>query len=195
MRLALVCVCLCLVSGIAHANYAKRYENQCPLTARIDKAQTAISLRGVALYKQYAQDVYAGAFYSKNVLKTPEEALADRGPKRLLFSVLHSSPTLVTLIEQGLKLNNSPQTLKKEQIYISQFLNIINRTYKVGDSLALDYLPSGNTQVLLNNLPIGEIEDPEFYKYLLKMWMGRRPPSFKFQEDLFSIVNAPAIVN
>ena len=154
-----------------------------------------MSLHGIAIYKHYAHDIYAGAFYAQDHDKTPQAALNDPGPKRMLFLILSTSLPFQDLIESGLKRNNAPKILKKEQVRLSQFLHILDRKYSVGDVIVFDRIPKVGTQIMVNNLELGVIEGDEFYDVLLKIWMGRQPPSFKFREDLFSILNAPAIVN
>jgi hypothetical protein len=51
--------------------------------------------------------------------------------------------------------------------------------------VAFDYLPKKGTRITVNNSVEGIISSQSFYSNLLKIWMGRQPPSDKFQDELF----------
>lgn len=195
MRLVACILVLFFSASTVWSFQGKSFQQQIPSSARLDTNRGWVELRGIGVARHYAQDVYAGAFYSFHPDRTPQEALNDPEPKRMLFLILSQTPPFNELIIESLKLNNAPKLLKLEQVRISRFLQLIDKNYSIGDVITFDYIPKVGTQIMVNNLSLGVIDGDEFYTVLLKMWMGRQPPSIKFREDLFSILNAPTIVN
>lgn len=146
-----------------------------------------LTLRGVGLDRRFFQDNYMGGYYSLNPVNDPTEALQDDGPKRMIFYFLRASNDFHLWFEEAIELNNSPIDLTREQINIGQFLDFINSPLQRGDTLVLDYVPNVGTKVSIKGSFRGVIKGNEFYNLVLKVWMGRQPPSKKFRKDLFNL--------
>lgn len=156
-------------------------------TIVLEETGDVLTLRGVGLHKVFFEDSYLGAFYSLNLLKEPAEALIDRGPKRMVFYFLRPINNFQELLESAIVVNNSPEQIEREQLNIGQFLDYINFPLQKGDTIVLDYVPNVGTKVIVKGSFRGVIKGNEFYNLVLKVWMGRQPPSNKFRKDLFNL--------
>lgn len=181
---------LCLLVFLFHSSIlmALIFDNQeIPKTVVLEDTGDVLTLRGAALHKNFFTDGYIGAFYSLDVVSTPAQALADAGPKRMWFFFLRSFDSPKKYWEQAIKNNNSPQVLERDQINISQFFKMVDYPLNEGDILILDYIPNVGTRVIVKGTVRGIIKGNEFYSLILKVWMGRQPPSEKFRKDLFNL--------
>lgn len=158
-----------------------------PKTVVIEDTGDVLKLRGVALHKIFFKDGYIGAFYSLDSISTPAQAIADAGPKRMWFYFLHAFDAPKKYWEEAIENNNSPEIVERDQISISQFLKMIDLPLNEGDILILDYIPNVGTRVIVKGTVRGIIKGNEFYSLVLKVWMGRQPPSEKFRKDLFNL--------
>lgn len=153
----------------------------------LEETGDVLTLRGVGLHKVFFEDSYLGAFYSLNTLKEPADALKDRGPKRMEFYFMRPVHNFRDLFEAAIAVNNPPATVEREQLNIGQFLDMINFPLQKGDTIVLDYVPNVGTKVSVKGSFQGVIKGNEFYDLVLKVWMGRQPPSKKFRKDLFNL--------
>lgn len=176
-----------LLLTFALAGYAVQNYSQVPATVALEETGEVLTLRGVAVHKAFFQDTYLGAFYSLNPLKDAKAAREDSGPQRMSFYFLQPIPEFKKYWARALSANNSPAMLIQEQITISQFLKMIDSPLHKGDTLVLDYMPNIGTKVILKGSVKGIIKGNEFYSLILKVWMGRQPPSEKFKKDLFNL--------
>lgn len=163
-----------------------------PKTTVLEETGDVLTLRGIALHKRFFEDSYLGAFYSVNPLHDPQEALEDTGPKRMWFYLLRNSDNskqgdFKIYWSDAIHDNNPPEIISREQINISQFISFFNTPLKKGDIVVLDYIPNIGTKVIINGALRGTIKGNEFYDLILKIWMGRQPPSEKFRKELFNL--------
>ncbi len=163
------------------------YKIDIPKTTVLEETGDVLKLRGAALHKLYFRDSYIGAFYSLNPDISPQQALIDVGPKRMWLYFLRTVDNLKEYWEEGIDENNPPDIIEREQISISQFFKMVDLPLQEGDTLVLDYIPNVGTKVIIKGAVKGIIKGNEFYNLVLKVWMGRSPPSEKFRKDLFNL--------
>ena len=172
--------------AICFSSYHFR-DQEIPNTAVLEETGDVLDCRGIALEKHFFQDNYIAAFYSQRHVKNPLEALTDTGPRRMLIVVLRSVDNFKEMLETAITENNSPDVIERDQISISQFLKSIDYPLRKGDILVLDYVPNVGTKVTVKGSLRAIIKGAEFYNLILKIWMGREPPSKKFRNDLFNL--------
>jgi hypothetical protein len=191
VSLSLYCTVFILLlmtsQGLHAASSNPNAQPEIPRTAVLEETGDVLKCRGIALHKNFFQDSYMGAFYSQNVVTTPQQALLDVGPRRMLLVFLKPVDNLRMQWEEGIEENNSPEIVQREQISISQFLKSIDHPLRKGDIVVLDYVPNVGTKVTVKGSPKAIIKGNEFYNLILKVWMGRQPPSNKFRKDLFNL--------
>lgn len=181
---ALILLCLPLFCLAANKEF---YGRSIPLTVIMEETGDSLTLRGVALDKHFFEDNYIAAFYSLNPVMDASAALADQGPKRMVFYFLRTNNHFRQSLQDAIEENNSPQMLQREQINISQLLKIFDVEFHEGDVIILDCIPKLGIKITVRGTVKVVIKDTEIYNLVLKTWMGRQPPSKKFRKDLFNL--------
>ena len=152
-----------------------------------DKVQLGASellLNGAGIRTRVFFKVYVGALYLTQKKSTAAEVLTLGGPKRVALSLLRdlSAQQLNEAFESGINANNSPADLQAMQPRIAQLLALLTDG-KAGDVILLDFVPEAGTTVSLNGQVKGKaIPGEDFYRALLRIWLGDKP----VDEDLKS---------
>jgi len=126
--------------------------------------------------------VYVGALYLKAQRTAVNDVLNDPGAKRIVMSFLYKEVSTKKLVEgwnKGFAGNNKPEDLKLLQDRIDQFNALFNTVYK-GDVIRLDYKPAEGTQVWINETLKDTVTGEDFFRAVLKIWLGPKPA----EEDL-----------
>lgn len=147
-----------------------------------------LTAQGAALRSKFFFDVYVAAFYAVGKARTPSEALALPGPKRMWFRFLRVVPKnkFIEAWQEGFANNNSAATLEQNKKLINIFLDLFDNDMANGDIMTVDYIPNKGTQVSLNGKVKGTISGEHFYSLVLSVWMGEHPPNQQFQKALLS---------
>jgi hypothetical protein len=84
---------------------------------------------------------------------------------------------LLKAFKDGIEANHSPAELAALTSQIKQMEQIFNTVdhVKIDDVITIDYLPDTGTQIYLNGKLLGIVLGPEFYRALLKIWLGNEP--------------------
>lgn len=146
-------------------------------------------LQGAGMRTKFIIDVYVGAFYASKRINTPSQALADKGPKRMWFYIVHSkikAEQFRDAWQKGIVNNNSDREIKQEKKFIEQFIDLFDRNFTKGDIVTIDFVPGEGTRVSINSKLRGTIPSEHLYKIVLSTWMGEQPPSQRFQDALLS---------
>lgn len=144
---------------------------------QIDKHQ--LLLNGAGIRKKLLFKVYIGALYMTEKARTTDAVLADTGVKRMSFILLRdvSGKQVLDGISQAILPNNSEEEMKA----IDARLNLFEKMFvsvpeiKTGEIVNLDYIPGQGTRVSVNGVDKGHIEGQDFYRSLLKIWVGKKP--------------------
>jgi len=153
----------------------------------IEETGSVLTLRGWGVLKEDSIPMYQIAFYSLNPLKNTMEVLKDSGSKRLMIIFLKGDQNFVNNTKLAITKNNPPKMLSKEQISMSQFLKMIDLPFQAGDTLIIDYVPDVGTKVVASDSFRGIIQGQDFFNLIVKIWLGRQPPSQKLKQDLFNL--------
>ena len=160
---------------------------------QISYAQTdldGMSLRGLAIYQQLRTDYYVGGLYLPQPAATPDDAFFMPGPKRMDLRVVAESWSDRRFSQQWNQLiliNNSADIQKAQQDNIIAFATMLKDDLKAGDHMTIDLLPEQGTVIKLNGTTLLQSSDPEFFNLLLSCWIGARPPSTGFKQDMLSM--------
>jgi hypothetical protein len=134
-------------------------------------------LNGAGIRKKLFIKVYVAGLYLTVKRTTASEILADPGAKRIVMSFLYKEVSAERLVEGwnvGFADNNTTEELKGLQDRIDQF-NALFSTVRKGDTIQLDYMPNEGTQVWINDTMKGTVPGEDFYRALLKIWLGTEP--------------------
>ncbi|MCO6442014.1 MAG: chalcone isomerase family protein [Nitrococcus mobilis] len=143
-----------------------------------------VPLNGVGLREVVWVNIYVGALYLPKKTTTPEQALAQDGPRRIALYFVHdvdAEDVLEAWIE-GFE-NNNAELMQIIGERIATFNSFFGDLVK-GDTVFMDYLPGQGTQVTINNAVKGMIPGQDFSDALLRIWLGRKPPGGNLKEGM-----------
>jgi hypothetical protein len=136
-----------------------------------------LQLNGAGLRKKAFFRVYVVGLYLGEKKTVAAEALAAPGAKRVLIVMLRDvdADDFVEALMEGLSANNSAAEMKAFEPRVKQLHDIINaiKEAKKGMRVALDGTAAG-TQVLVDGKPVGAIAGEDFYRALMKIWLGEK---------------------
>lgn len=156
-------------------------------------AQTQLegmSLRGLAVFEQLRTDYYIGGLYLPAPANVPEDALFMPGPKRMDIRVVAESWPKRRFVQQWsqlLLINNTPEIQKAQTDNIIAFAKMLKDDLRAGDHMTIDLIPDQGTEIQLNGTTLLRSDDPEFFNSLLACWVGARPPSSGFKQDILQM--------
>jgi Chalcone isomerase-like len=142
---------------------------------------TELSLTGAGLRKRAFFQVYAIGLYVQDRKADP---ISQSGPKRVQIHMLRdvSADTFTEALAEGIKANHSEAEAKALDPRVKQLGATLAeiKEAKKGMTIALDWTGSA-TQLVIDARPAGRpIEGEDFYRALLRIWLGDQP----VQEDL-----------
>lgn len=147
---------------------------------------TKLVLNGAGVRSKFIFDIYIGALYLERKIKTPEQAYALSGEKRMSMHFLYKEVSKEKLIEgwnEGFKNNLNKTEFTDIQPRLTKFNNLFV-TVKKNDVINLDLIPTTGTIVMINNKIMGTIEGDDFYTALLKVWLGDEPADSNLKQAM-----------
>jgi chalcone isomerase-like protein len=147
-----------------------------------DKAQFGgadLVLNGAGVRTRVFFKVYVGALYLQEKTGSAEAAISGSGGKRVAMHLLRdlTAEQLFAALKEGLADNHSPDQVAKFEPQVQQMEKIFFaiKSAKKGDAIMLDYLPRAGTRIVVNSEEKGAIAGEEFYRALLRIWLGEKP--------------------
>ena len=143
-----------------------------------------LTLNGAGLRKRVFFQVYAIGLYLPQKSPTPAAILQSSGAKRVAIHMLRDvgADTFTEALADGIKANHSEAEAKALEPRVQQLGAVIAeiKEAKKGMAIALDWNASA-TQVVIDGKPAGQpIDGEDFYRALLRIWIGDKP----VQDDL-----------
>ena len=145
-------------------------------------AGTELALKGAGLRKRLVFQVYAIGLY---VADRKADPIAQGGAKRVAIHMLRNvdADEFAKALVDGMRPNHDEATMKGLEPRIAQLNAIMAgiKEAKKGMAIALDWIPGSGTQVTIDGRAAGKpIEGEDFYRALLRIWLGDKP----VQDDL-----------
>jgi len=142
-------------------------------------------VNGAGIRKKAVFKVYAMALYLPEKHADAEGAVGARGAKRVSISLLRdlSAQQFVEALQEGMTSNHSEAEMAGLKDRLKQFSDALLALgeAKTGTSVVIDWLPESGTRLTVNGQVKGkDIAGEDFYKALLRIWLGRKP----VQDDL-----------
>jgi len=154
---------------------------------KVGAGETVIN--GAGLRKRAFFKVYAIALYLPQKQAAAADVLAAKGAKRIAIVTLRdlTAEEFVDALLGALKKNHDEAALAPLQARIDQFrasmLSIVNAPEK--SVVHLDWLPESGTRLTFNGAAKGgDIAGEDFYRALLKIWIGNQPVQDDLKEHL-----------
>jgi hypothetical protein len=152
-----------------------------------DKTQVEsrdLVLNGAGLRKRLIFSVYVIGLYLPEKKADAAAAIQLAGPKRAAIHMLRDvgAEQFTEALVEGLRANHSEADFKAFEPRVKQLADVIAeiKEAKKGMTITLDWTGSA-TQLTVNGNPAGKpIAGEDFYRGLLRIWLGDKP----VQEDL-----------
>jgi hypothetical protein len=139
----------------------------------------ALVLNGAGLRKRAFFQVYAIGLYLPEKKTAPADVIGAAGAKRVAIHMLRDvgADQFSDALSDGMKDNHSEAEMKALEPRIKQLAAIMAemKEARKGMRITLDWSAAG-TQVTVNGKPSGApIPGEDFYRSLLKIWLGDNP--------------------
>jgi len=141
----------------------------------------ALGLNGLGLRTRMFFKVYVAGLYLPRKVSSAQTAIEGPGPKRIVLVMLReaSAEQFCDSIDAGLDKNHTDAELEKIQPQVDALYAKIRAIgeAKKGMRIVLDYSPSAaSTTLYIDGAAQGEpIRGEEFFRALLRIWLGERP--------------------
>lgn len=162
--------------------------------AQVGSAKLVLNGAGIrykAIFKVYTAGLYLGAKTSN-----PEAIFQSNGARRMHIVMLREidADDLGKLFTKGMQENASreefaksiPGTIKMGEMFA------MRKRLVAGDYFTIDWIPGTGTVISVNGKPeIEPIKEPEFYRALMRIWLGERPADAQLKDALLGKARAP----
>ena len=156
---------------------------------RIKLETSELVLNGAGLRTKAFFKVYVAGLYLAAKKTSAEDVLALPGAKRVSMRLMRdlSAKQLTDALDEGFR-DNTPvaeqEPLKGRLAELTAVMNAL-QSAKEGDVIALDWVPGSGTRIMLNGEPRGRaIAGEDFYRALLRIWLGDNPVSGSLKKAL-----------
>lgn len=161
-----------------------------PLSFSQSEKFDTIPLNGLATYEQLRKQYYVGALYLKQVSQDANIVLGSSETKRMDVRIVvdkWSPRRFSQQWNQAILINNDQASLEKFSAQILTFLEMPKDNLVSGDRITIDMDPELGTTVYLNSQKVFTESDNAFFNILLNTWIGQRPPSSDFKNNILSL--------
>ena len=183
-RILLLLFTLTTLCMPAHALQVEGIE--IPETISSGDGKTDLVLNGAGLREKFYVDVYVAALYLQARTADAAAILGDDGPASVTMNIIYSELSKKKITDgwiDGLDDNTTSSARKAIQSRLEAF-NKLFTSMKKGDVLRIDYTPAKGTEVRLNGEWRGSVEGNDFFRALLKVWLGTDPVSKSLKQDM-----------
>jgi Chalcone isomerase-like len=146
-------------------------------------------LNGAGLRTKAFFKVYVAGLYLAAKKTSAEDVLTLPGAKRVSMRLMRdlSAKQLTDALDEGFRDNTPAAEQEPLKGRLAELIAIMNalQSAKEGDVITLDWLPGTGTRVMLNSEPKGKaIAGEDFYRALLRIWLGENPVSGTLKKAL-----------
>ena len=130
--------------------------------------------------------VYVGALYLPEKTGDAQAITADDAAGSVDMHILHSEISKDKIIagwEDGLKANLDQGELEALRPRLDEF-NQLFRAVRKGEIIRIAYLPGSGTEVRINDKWRGVVPGNDFFRALLKIWLGPSPVSKSLKKGM-----------
>lgn len=185
MKKLLFAALLC-VTCLAHAATdvaGIKYEDKATL------GTMEVQLNGAGTRSRFFIKAYSIGLYLPEKKTTAADALSVKGAKRLhIVTLLElTAEKFADALVDGIHKNHSEAETEPLKARTEEFKNAILalKTAAKGDVVMIDWLPESGTRLSVNGKQQGkDIAGEDFYRALLKIWLGSKP----VQDDLKEVL-------
>jgi hypothetical protein len=184
---AIILTCLALASQPLHAVTINGTE--IPDSISLQENGTQLLLNGAGIREKFFMDIYIGALYLQKNMHDADAILADNGYASMLMHFIYSEVDREKITAgwtDGLTANLTAERMQAIKPRLEKF-NTLFRTVVKGDVIRIDYAPDSGTQVRINGEWRGSVEGNDFFRDLLRIWLGKKPISKSLKHDMLGL--------
>lgn len=155
-----------------------------PEQVRVD-GETLI-LNGAGIRKKFFVSVYAAGLYLTAPAGSAEAALTVAPPKRVTMHFLHREVGRDKLRDSwrdGFDENLDAASRKPLEAELQKFIGLFPDLH-AGDTVQLDQLGDGSTEVRIKGALVGHFAQAGFFNALLQVWLGEAPADRSLKKAL-----------
>ena len=150
------------------------------LAPSVQVSGTTLTLNGAGLRRKVFFKVYVMGLYVVHGSSDASALLAEPGPKRVAIHMLRDvgADTFSNALREGIRDNHSEAQAAALEPRVEQLAAVMNSVgeAKDGMSISLDWIPGSGTAIVLDGTARGEpIAGEDFYRALLRIWLGDNP--------------------
>ncbi len=160
-----------------------------PVADKVSLGGRELVLNGAGVRYRAVFKVYAAALYLPRAAATPDEALAQQGPKRISLTLLRDidAGDLGKLFARGVQDNLERGKLVPVLPGVMRMSDVVSqyKTLSAGDVIAFDWVPGQGTTLTIRGKPAAEpFREPEFFEAVTRIWLGPKPADPALKEAL-----------
>jgi hypothetical protein len=170
-------VIILALTGAAHAGELEGVQ----LDDRVQVDGQALELNGMALRTRMFFKVYVAGLYLPQKVSSAERAIEGGGAKRIVLVMMRDATAeqFCDSVEAGLEANHSEaeiEPIRAQTALLFTKIRAVGEARK-GMRIVLDYSPSAAaTTLFIDDVPQGgPMPGQEFFRALLRIWLGERP--------------------
>lgn len=186
MRTNAAVLLLCLLSACIPA-YAKTVGDvEIPDTLALPNSGHELLLNGAGVRVKFFMDIYVGGLYLPARTTDSQAILNDTGAASVLMHFVYKEVDRDKIIDgwnDGLRDNLGSAGLQAIAERLDSF-NALFRTVRKGDVIRIDYNPAVGTEVRINDEWRGAVPGNDFFRALLKVWLGDKPVSASLKDAM-----------
>ena len=144
-------------------------------------------LNGLATHTELGKERFIAALYADTPSTSPATLIGAAEHKRMELRVTArrlSARRLQNLWIEGMAVNVPGSMLAEQAPNMVKFTSLIKGKLITGDRLTIDSIPGEGTNVAVNGVELGTIEDEQFFSLLMRTWIGSVPLSSDFRDQL-----------
>ena len=155
-----------------------------------DSSFDKLPLNGLASFSQLRKEYYIGGLYLERLSQDTESAINISGKKRMAIHITidkWSPRRFAKQWNQAILINNEQESLEEFTDQILAFTDIPKYDLIAGDRIVINMDPDNGTTVYLNDQRMLKTPNNAFFDILLNTWIGQRPPSSDFKNDILTL--------
>lgn len=150
---------------------------------------TELQINGAGQRSRLFLKVYVVGLYLTEKKTAVADVLMLKGAKRLQIVTLWelTAEQFADALVGGIQKNHSESEIEPLKASIEEFKNAILslKAAAKGDVIDIDWLPESGTRLSINGKQQGkDIADEDFYRALLRIWLGSRPAQDELKDAL-----------
>ena len=163
------------------------------LDDRVHVDGQALELNGMAVRTRYYFKVYVAGLYLPAKVTSAARAIDGDGAKRIVLVMMRDATAeqFLESVEMGLNANHTPAELERIRPQTEALFSKIRAIgeARLGTRIVLDFAPSRQSTTLAVDGAIqgAPMEGAEFFRSLLRIWLGDRPAQLDLKRLLLGV--------